>query len=182
MRKFLRRLLYFSFLPFCFVAIITYLFLKRDVFADYGYHKNYPWIYRYQGLGDISAKQLLQSNVRYNSFIFGSSRTCGLYGCYLQKQIKGSLFFHFGNWVETVGGISAKMSLLDSMGYRLDNVIIYLDTDYSFSDDGECRSSDHYLVTRKNKYQYLFDHYRSFLPPELDLGKIRVLLGKSNNQ
>jgi hypothetical protein len=177
MRKFIIRLVFF--LSIIFFPIIT-LYIERDVYSDFGYHKNYSWKYFFQQLGDISTKKLLNSSINYNSFIFGSSRSTSLSACYLQKKIRNSRFFHYAAWNETIGGIYAKLKLLDSLGYRLDNIIIYFDTDMTFFGDGKCQPSDHYLLTNKNKYLYYYDHFQEFIAfPTYD--KIKILLGYKVN-
>jgi hypothetical protein len=175
----LRFFSFFSF-PILIITFIIFLYIKLDVYLDFGYHKNYSWKYHFQQLGDISTKKILKSSINYNSFIFGSSRTVDVYACYLQKKIKNSRFFHYANWGETIGGIYAKLKLLDSLGYRLDNIIIYFDTDHTFANDGKCQSSDHYLLTHENKYKYFYIHFRSFFS-SLDYDKIKILLGYKVN-
>jgi hypothetical protein len=177
MHKFFVRLIKFFFPLVCFILLIGFYYAKRDIYLDFGPYKNYSWKYSYQSLGDISTKKLLQSPVKYNSFIFGSSRSVGLYACYLQKKINKSQFFHYANWNETIGGIYAKMRLLDSLGLPFNNVFIYLDTDYTFDNEGICNNNDHYLLTGDNKYVYYLKHFRSFIPPLLDIDKLKILAG-----
>ncbi len=177
MRRFLLKLIAFISIPAFILAVIAFFYVRKDMYMDFGSYKNYSWKYSYQSLGDISTKKLLQSNIKYNSFIFGSSRTVGLYACYLQTKIPGSQFFHYANWNESIGGIYAKLRLLDSLGYQINNVFIYLDTDYTFDNDGRCNANDHYLLTGENRYTYLFKHYQTFIPPLLNLNKIKILLG-----
>jgi len=176
MKAFITRLAFFlSFILF-FVAVLTIMYWKRDVYLDFGHYENYSWKYHFQPLGDLSTKKLLQSDSRYNSFIFGSSRTTGLYACYLQKKIPGTRCFHYGNWNETIGGISSKISLLDARGYALDNVVIYLDTDFTFAGDGAC-TYDHYLLTGVNRYHYYYNHYLDFFS-RFNSDKMNILAGR----
>ena len=142
---------------------------------DFGKHENYSWKYYYQSLGDIATKKLLSSSVKYNSFIFGSSRATSLYACYLQKEIPKSIFFHYANWNEPIGGIYDKIKLLDSLGYTLENVFVYLDTDYTFLNDGEGRK-ENYLLAHENRYAYYLEHYKTFFS-NFDLNKVKILLG-----
>ena len=182
MKKLLKRLFIISFPLLLAYSFLTYLYFKRDPYFDFGTYKNYSWKYVYQSLGDLSTKKLLISKKKYNSFIFGSSRTAGLYACYLQKKIKNSIFFHYANWSETIGGICAKMELLDSLGYKLDNIFIYIDDDYTFAYSGYCNAGfDHYLLTKENKYSYYFNHFKSFVFPPYDIDKIKILLGYQSN-
>lgn len=155
----------------------TLLYVSRDAYEDFGYHKNYSWKYNFQGLGDISTKKLLQSSLPYNSFIFGSSRSAELYACYLNKKIKNSCFFHYANWFETIGGIYAKLKLIDSMNYSIDNVVIYLDTDgITFKDDGRISATEHYLLTNQSPANYYFTHYKMFFS-SFSMDKLKILLG-----
>jgi len=181
MRKFFINLVCFSILPFFIIGTFIYFYIKRDVYQDFGTHKNYSWKYYYQPLGDVSTKKLLNSSIQYNSFIFGSSRTCSLHACYLQKKISNSSFFHYANWNETVGGVYAKMNLLDSLGYRMDNVFIFFDTDGTFANDGKCHD-DYYLLTNESRFDYYFNHLKDFIPPNLDSTKFKLLFFNEVNK
>jgi hypothetical protein len=147
------------------------------VYSDFGPKKNYSWKYYFQSLGDISTKKLLHSSINYNSFIFGSSRSVGVYGCYLQKKIPNSKFFHYANWWETIGGVYQKIKLIDSLGYKIDNAIIYIDTDHTFENEGECNPSDHFLLKKESRKQYILNHYRSYFS-NFNIDRLKILLGK----
>lgn len=177
MKAFVKRFVSFAAFIIIVIGVLTFFYCRRDVYMDFGHYKNYSWTYFFQSLGDLSTKKLLQSPVRYNSFILGSSRTTGLYACYLQQKIAGARVFHYGNWNESIGGIYAKLRLLDAEGYRLDNVVIYLDTDFSFDSSGVCTPYDHYLLTGENRYQYYYDHYLAFFSG-FNSDKMKILLGK----
>jgi hypothetical protein len=177
MKKFLLGIVYFSCFPLVVFLAIIFLYVKRDVYYDFSSPKDYSWKYHFQELGDLSTKKLLHaSSTKYNSFIFGSSRAVGIYACYLQTKIRGSRFFHYANWNESVGGIYAKLKLLSSQGYNLDNIFIYFDTDYTFRDDGVCSPFDHYLLTGENKYKYYYHHFKGFIS-SLDDDETKILLG-----
>ena len=155
----------------------TLLYINRDVYEDFGYHKNYSWKYNFQGLGDISTKKLLQSTLPYNSFIFGSSRSADLYACYFNKKIKNACFFHYANWFETIGGIYAKLKLLDSLNYKIENVVICLDADgITFNDDGRISATEHFLLTNQSPANYYFTHYKMFFS-SFTMDKLKILLG-----
>src|SRR5688572_29734966 len=145
MKRFILKNLVFFGILFLAALPPTLLYVNQDVYEDFGYHKNYSWKYNFQGLGDIATKKLLQSSLPYNSFIFGSSRSAELYACYLNKKIDNSFFFHYSNWFETIGGIYAKLRLIDSLNYEIDNVVIYVDTDgITFKGDGRISDAEHY--------------------------------------
>lgn len=177
MKPFLKHLALFLLLPALLATVHAGLYIRRDIYSDFGKYSNYSWKYYYQPLGDLSTKKLIHSETPYNSFIFGSSRVTGLYACYLQHKTPGSNFFMFANFAETIGGIYAKMKFLDERGYRLENIVIYFDTDLTFTRNGECPTTEHYLLTGKPVVEYYYSHYRYFLPPYLDMCKFRILLG-----
>ncbi|HEU4554910.1 MAG TPA: hypothetical protein VFS25_18820 [Chitinophaga sp.] len=178
MRKFITKLFFLACIPVLLMAVPSYLYLKRDVYQDFGRHKNYSWTYSFQQLGDIGTKKLLgNAAYKYNSFIFGSSRTTGIYACYLQQKIPNARFFHYANWNESIGGIYEKLKLLDSLHYEINNVVIYVDTDFTFDGDGKCHSSDHYLLTGNSEKEYMLSHYRSFFT-SFNMDKLRILCGR----
>ena len=162
----------------CFSLLFIVPYVKADPYFDFFKKDNYSWIYRFQILGDLSTKKLMHSNSDYNSFIFGSSRTTGLYGCYLEKKLPDSHFYHFANWGESIGGVYKKIKLLDSLGYSLDNTVIYLDTDYTFKEGGKEREFDHYLITGESRISYLHYHFKTFYE-NFSLDKFNILLGNS---
>jgi|GEM_PF-1300076 len=177
MRKFIVKIFSFSIVPFILILVPTLLYMKRDVYADFKQYNNYSWKYSFQQLGDLSTKKLLKApNNKYNSFIFGSSRTTGVYACYLQHKIPNAHFFHYANWNESIGGMDEKLKLLDTLGYNISNVVIYLDTDNTFENDGVCHPSDHYLLTQKSERDYMLSHYKSFFS-SLNADKIKILCG-----
>jgi len=176
MKQFIKSIIRISIILLLLVLIPSVLYLQRDVYSDFGEEDNYSWKYFFQQLGDMSTKKLISSPNKYNSFIFGSSRATSVYACYLQEKIENSTFFHYSNWNESIGGIERKINLLDSLGYSIDNVVIYLDTDYTFADEGKCSPFDHYLLTNKSRNAYLASHFNSFFK-NLTTDKIKILLG-----
>ncbi len=176
MKKFLKRLITFFIFPVVAIIIFVFLYIKRDVYLDFGHHDNYSWKYSFQQLGDLSTKKLLHAPTKYNSFIFGSSRAVGLLACYLQSKINGSKFFHYANWTEPIGGILAKMKLIESLGDSLENVVIYFDTDFTFAGNGQCLFNDNYLLRNENKYKFYYEHFRTFML-SMDMEKLKILFG-----
>ncbi|HMI64802.1 MAG TPA: hypothetical protein VK517_02130 [Cyclobacteriaceae bacterium] len=177
MKRFILKNVVFLGILFMTALPPTLLYINRDVYEDFGYHKNYSWKYNFQGLGDIATKKLLQSPLPYNSFIFGSSRSAYLYACYLNKKIKNACFFHYASWFENIGGIYAKLKLLDSLNYKIDNAVIYLDTDgVTFKDDGRISATEHYLLTNQSPANYYFTHYKMFFS-SFTMDKLKILLG-----
>jgi hypothetical protein len=180
MKTFLKKILFATLLPGLFYVIVFIFYRTYDVYQDFGTYPNYSWKYEFQSLGDLSTKKLINSkknyntSKNYNTFIFGSSRTTSLFACYVQNQLEDSKAFHFGNWNESIGGILEKIKLLDSLHYQLSNIMIYIDTDYTFEGDGRCKPYDHYLLTHAPRPTYLMNHFSSFLSNKENY---KILLG-----
>jgi hypothetical protein len=171
------KLLKFSFVALIIFAIQFLLYFRADPYDDFKVKSNYSWKYSFQSLGDVSTKSLLASKRKHNSFIFGSSRSTGVYACYLEDKIPDSKFFHFASWNETIGGIHRKLVLIDCLKYSIDNVVIYIDTDFTFKGEGKCSELEHYLVLGESKYGYYWKHFQHFFSI-VGVDKIKILFGK----
>jgi hypothetical protein len=114
--------------------------------------------------GDISTKVYLRNRnkYKYNSFIFGSSRstahTSVNWEHYLDKNDRA---FSFGAWNESVVGVYKRLKLIDSLKDSIKNAFIILDVDHAF-DIGKI-DWDHYLITGISAKQYYLQHYYSYV-------------------
>jgi hypothetical protein len=177
MKDFLNYIIKLIFPLFLIFSIFFGLYYNADPYFDLKKHENFSWKYHFNQTGDLATKKLISNKKKYNSFIFGSSRAASVYACYLEKIIPESKFFHYCNFNESIGGVRGKLFLLDSLNYKIDNVLIYLDTDLIFKHFGEVNSADHYLIVGKSKFRSIYDNFRLFM--RLDVDKIKILLGKS---
>lgn len=175
MKPFVRTLLLFFAAPTILVSMVVALYVQKDVYMDFGPYPNYSWKYYFQQLDDLSTKKYLLSDKKYNSFILGSSRTVGVFGCYLQTKIPDSRFFHYGSWSESIGGIHQKLKFLDSTGVDIRNVVLYIDTDNTFHQNGTS-FSQHFLFTGANETMYRLKHMKTFLLAK-EPDYMRILLG-----
>jgi hypothetical protein len=175
MKEFVRTLTKFFAAPFILVAVVVGLYFSKDVYLDFGPYPNYSWKYYFQQLDDLSTKKYLQYDKKYDSFIFGSSRTVGVYGCYLQTKLPDSRFFHYGSWSEPMGAIHQKLKYLDSTGVDIRNVVLYIDTDNTFHQDG-ASFSQHFIFTGESETMYRLKHMKTFLLAK-DPDYMKILLG-----
>ena len=77
---------------------------------------------------------LNSANRKYDSFIFGSSRGCGINTYHWLKYLpEGSDQFLFQAWSETITGIDQKISYIDEHNYDINNAIVLIDIPGSFS-------------------------------------------------
>lgn len=71
---------------------------------------------------------------QYDSFIFGSSRGCGINTYHWLKYLpEGSKQFLFQAWSETITGIDQKVTYIDEHHIDLNNAIVLIDIPGSFS-------------------------------------------------
>lgn len=180
MKKFIKNIIYFLLPITCIVTALLSLYYIADPYDDFKVKENYSWKFRFQKLGDLSTKKLMHTTQHYNSFVLGSSRSCGVYACYLEQKIPHSKFYHYANWNETIGGIEQKLKLALKQGHDLKNVVIYIDNDCTFLKKGKVRTTDHYLLTKQNRIKYVLKHLLFFFK-NLDADLIKILLGMGHN-
>jgi hypothetical protein len=107
--------------------------------------------------GYISTEVFLKHNHEYdfNSFIFGSSRSCAFtskeWSNYLSKDCSA---FSYGAWNESIEGICRKIEFIDAQGNKIKNALIVLDTDLTFQKGNSSLETDHYLISGKSFGQY----------------------------
>jgi hypothetical protein len=103
--------------------------------------------------GFVSTEVFLKNNLQHNfdSFIFGSSRatafSCKEWSKYLSEDCSA---FSYGNWNESIMGIFGKVKFIDSVGNKIKNAIIVIDTDQTFRKDINSNEGDHYLISGKS--------------------------------
>ncbi|MFD0748720.1 hypothetical protein ACFQZS_01110 [Mucilaginibacter calamicampi] len=150
-------------LPFFILGLI---YIAIDPYKKVWSYKNYNSTLVMLNRGDVSTMVYLKnrSHYQYNSFIFGSSRSTSFtsreWGKYLPK---GSLAYSYGSWNEPIEGIYAKVALLDSLHAPLKNALIIVDVDRTFPKlDFNPIVNDHYLVSKKSKFDYHLSGLLSF--------------------
>lgn len=119
-----------------------------------------------------------EKSQHYNSFIFSSSRGCGMntyrWKTYLSPEARP---FVFQAWSETLSGIDMKMSYLDDHQVPLDNVLIMLDIPGSFKKEQlshEALTLKHFVFTGKSRTSYNAIQYFNFIQkPSLWVSSVR---------
>jgi hypothetical protein len=147
------------------LLLILLLYITLDPFKvirKYDvYLSDYVMIHR----GVISTKVYLKNrqSEHFNSFIFGSSRSCAHtskeWGKYLSKSSKP---YSYGSWNENIQGIYGKIKLIDSFKDSINNAFIVID-DKTFS--AETKSyikMDHYLISGESKLNFHFFYFTKY--------------------
>lgn len=131
MRRFLYRVLLFFLIP---VIGLMVLYLVTDPYKTL---KPFSLQYFDTINRDYFSTELFLMNERhheYNSFIFSSSRGCGLNTYHWKKYLdENDCQFLFQSWGETLTGIEQKVAFLDDSGQKLKNILILIDIPGTFS-------------------------------------------------
>ena len=135
MHRFLKRVVFFVFVP---VLLLAALFLLTDPYKTL---KTFSLDYFDYTNRDYLSSELFLMNYptyRYDSFIFGSSRGCGINTYHWAKYLPtGSKQFLFQGWDETITGIDQKISYINDKNYDLNNALVLLDIPGSFTKNQE---------------------------------------------
>lgn len=121
---------------------------------------------------------LNEKSQQYNSFIFSSSRGCGMntyrWKTYLSPDAHP---FIFQAWSETLTGIEMKMSYLDEHKVPLDHVLVMMDIPGAFKKEQlshEAMTLKHFIFTGKSRVSYNAIQYFNFIQkPSLWVSSVR---------
>lgn len=120
---------------------------------------------------------------RYNSFIFGSSRGCGMntyrWKTYLSDQARP---FIFQAWSETLTGIELKLDYLDRNQVPIDNALIMFDIPGAFENQqlpSKALSMKHFVFTGESRCSYNVTQFFNFLQkPSLWVSSVKKTIKK----
>ena len=181
MKTFLLKIFLITFIPlFCLLGLYViadpfktiYPFnlkefstVNRDYLSSELFLKNYP-------------------NEKYNSFIFGSSRGCGINTYLWKSYLPGDANqFLFQAWGESITGIYQKIKYLDSHHVDIKNALILIDMPGSFDKVQESTTAigiKHYTFSGKSELYFQFHLFKAFIKPSLIYETFRQLIVKPN--
>lgn len=170
-KKLLKKIIILS-SPFLFIAIC---YLITDPYKKIWSYDYYLFDYMMLGRGDVSTRVYLKNKdkYRYNSFIFGSSRSCA----HTSKEWKKYLSpndhpYSYGSFNEPLLGIYRKLALIDSLNGEIKNAFIIIDLDRTFIESGiHYLNYDHYLISGLSRYEYYSSDFLTYLNSPLLLVK-----------
>lgn len=164
MKKFLVTTLLFIFIP---VTILLGVYFLTDPFKTL---KPFSLQYFDDTNRDYLSTELFLKNYpiyQYDSYIFGSSRGCGINTYHWLKYLpKESRQFMFQAWSETLTGTEQKISYIEKIGGEIKNVIILVDIPGTFSDKQlptEALSIKDYKFSSQPKIAYQATLFWNFL-------------------
>ncbi|CAN5172603.1 hypothetical protein BH09BAC6_BH09BAC6_15340 [soil metagenome] len=154
MKLFFKKLFVFT-VPF---ILLIALYIIIDPYKTIKHYNIYLPEYIMLNRGDISTRVFLSNYKKYkfDSFIFGSSRSCAYTGKEWSRYLpEGSKTFSFGGWVDPIEGIYRRLALVDSLNNTIKNVLIIVDIDDTFiRQDANPVAGDHYLISKKSLFDY----------------------------
>ena len=133
MGRFLKRIVILLLVP---VLLLAAVYFVTDPFKTL---RPFSLTYFDSTNRDYLSSELFLLNVdeqQYDSYIFGSSRGCGINSYHWLKYLpEGSKQFLFQAWSETITGIDQKVTYIDEHQYELRNVLILIDIPGTFAED-----------------------------------------------
>lgn len=148
-------------LPLIFISVC---YLLIDPYQDFSFRPHHEFDIQMLSRGDLSTKVYLENvdAYKYNSFIFGSSRSTAHTSSEWKKYLHSSdVPFSFGAWNESILGIYKRLKLIDSIRKPINNVFIVIDIDKAFN-LGPI-NWDYYLLTGETKKNYYLQHYYNYI-------------------
>jgi hypothetical protein len=163
MKSFLQKSLLFL-LPFVIISITYFLFDPFKVLYDYDdYGEDYMVILNRDY---VSTKMFLKKREKYNSFIFGSSRTLAYKTADWATHLgEDAAPFVFDASEETIYGIWKKVKFLDEQNAEIKNALVIVCGDVTFS---RTRNSEGHifvknpLITKESRWDFYSQFYSAY--------------------
>lgn len=172
MRHFITKFFYFSLIGIIPAMVLAMLYFYFDPFKVLKNYDDYSYPYVINNRDNISTTMYIRNHKkqRYNSFVFGSSRTLAFkpdsWKVYLDRN---DTPFMFDASCESVDGIYNKLRYLDASHADIKNVLIILCRDVSF-DVAENHKGhlfiQHPATTGESTLGYQFEFFKAYFNPK----------------
>ena len=184
MRKFIIKLIAF----FSPIVIILILFTFLDVFKVFKEYNDYykdNFITLNRELVCAETYRKYRDTEKYNSFIFGSSRSQAFkvkeWSKYLSLNAKP---FHFDASGEGIYGISKKIEYIDELGDKIDNALIIVDRETL----GQTSAREGHLfipptyISKKSRFEFYYTFLKAQVNPKFILAYIDYSIFKRHRK
>lgn len=130
MRSFLKRVLKFLIIPIVIITLATIGYFVFDPFKALYSYDSYSHTHSNRDYYSVEMFNKRYLHEKYDSFIFGSSRTLGYNPSSWKKHLSNDASpFMLDGYGENIYGIYHKIKYLDSLNVNIRNVLIIFDTD-----------------------------------------------------
>jgi hypothetical protein len=165
----------FSILIFYVIADPFQVIYKYDYCSSVNTHVGLDKDYQ-------STERFIQNNptYKYNSFIFGNSRSFFYQTNKLEKYTGGGNYFHFDASGESIYGINKKINFLDKQNVNIKNVLLVLDYETLIEDKN---STGHLFIkdpvlTGQNRLSFQHEFLSAFFNYNFLFAYIDLLVSK----
>ncbi len=169
MKFYIRNILFFFGVP---LIVLLVLYLITDPFRNLGTFdlNNFSEVNREY----VSMELFLKNNntQKYNSFVLGSSRACGINTYYWKSKLNDSTAnqFLFQAWAETITGMYQKLKYLDNNGNHIKHALVIIDIPSTFIEEQESTEALKIKDYRLSEKPFLYNQllfFKAYLKPEL---------------
>ncbi|MCF1190806.1 hypothetical protein LRR18_04345 [Mangrovimonas sp. AS39] len=176
MRKFIIKIIQFSFIGIIPVFIVGVLYFVFDPFKV---------LYDYESFYETNAKAMVMldkdyvstttfikksTDIDYNSFIFGNSRSIFYQISDWKKHLdENTVCYHFDASGESLWALNKKIEFIDNQGNNLENVLLVLDHETLIQDkpkSGHLQIISPALVDNSNIVEFHKTFFTTFLTPK----------------
>ena len=173
------------------LLLLILIFIYKDPFKIIFDYKDYSPTEKYFINRDFISSRVFVKNYskyKYNSFIFGSSRTMAFNPNHWKNHLdSNSNVYSFDSFGESIFGIYSKIKFLDTKNVCLNNCLLVFceDVTFEFSSDhpGHIYMKDP-LVAKTSYVNFYFEHFKAFIQLEFfsNYIKEKIFNHKSTNQ
>ncbi len=172
MKKFLNTILKFLIIPIALFIVIIIGYFVYDPFKVLYSYDTYTHTHSDRDYYSIEMLKKNYQKYKYNSFIFGSSRTLAFRPSSWQKYLEnGASTFMLDGYGDNIYGIYHKVKYLDSLNIEISNALIILDVDESFIRDYPRDDFFFYLkhpdIDGSNWTKFYTTHFLAYLNPKV---------------
>jgi hypothetical protein len=162
MQRFIKQILLFVLIGLVPILILLGLYCIYDPFSVVKEYNSYSNLNVIPNRDFISTETFLKNykKEKYDSFIFGSSRTLAFRpSIWLNYMPASSKPYAFDAFSETLCGIHGKIKLLDSLNVKINNCVIFICQDNAFAYEGDSKGHifiKHPLISKTSNFDFHF--------------------------
>jgi hypothetical protein len=172
MQRFIKQILLFVLIGLVPILILLGLYCIYDPFSVVKEYNSYSNLNVIPNRDFISTETFLKNykKEKYDSFIFGSSRTLAFRpSIWLNYMPASSKPYAFDAFSETLFGIHGKIKLLDSLNVKINNCVIFICQDNTFAYEGDSKGHifiKHPLISKTSNFDFQFTFLKSYFNPK----------------
>ena len=150
-----------------FILLLTSYFVFDPFKVLYSYEDYYSDFYIEPNRDFVSVEKFLKfkETIDYKSFNFGSSRLMAWRTDSWEKYINDTNAYHFDAYMDNLLGVYYKIKLVDSVGGRLENVLLVIEYDLlnNVNDTTHRLFMKHHIYSEKSKFAFHNFFFKEYL-------------------